>query len=521
MEEESNWCANCRREIPAVNFVMHSMHCSRNITLCHLCQEPVPRSEVDEHHNEFHSHKECDLCGEKMDINQLDKHKIDLCPARKVTCSICEIDLPAADIIDHENYCGSRTERCDECGEYVMLKYQKLHLESNHGFLKLDDEPGPTPSWQNNERATANGLDTVSNHLRYQRKIPNSASGIGLLERNPLFMPSSSSKRTNDMPQVNSVPPPHASKSVFKAGLMNPDKVMMNSNPEDNVRNVAALLGDSLHVKRPSSHLQPSSSHLQEDDLVALPCEFCEALVPANQLILHQTACRPDLARFDGKLGAASLHPLPFSEPPSRSETLHKRSVDSHQIRNNLTLPSFSIASNAREGTYSALDETMIPCEFCHKAFSASKLYEHESACEHAWPGEAIHNGPISSMESQQRKKTSLLRRGVPNPIESQSSKESGSQSFHRSLNYEVPPVLGSCRILSKEDFPTNEVRHNNFPKDTKTKPILHKMDVGQTSFDKEEHYTKAARDHITQEMAKQFTALHRQPGFNSGGQSR
>jgi hypothetical protein len=42
-------------------------------------------------------------------------------------------------LAEHENYCGSRTERCEDCGEFVMLKYQQLHQDSNHGFLKLED----------------------------------------------------------------------------------------------------------------------------------------------------------------------------------------------------------------------------------------------------------------------------------------------------------------------------------------------------------------------------------------------
>jgi hypothetical protein len=47
--------------------------------------------------------------------------------------------MPAKDLGEHENYCGSRTERCEECEEYVMLKYRNLHVDSNHGFIKLDD----------------------------------------------------------------------------------------------------------------------------------------------------------------------------------------------------------------------------------------------------------------------------------------------------------------------------------------------------------------------------------------------
>jgi hypothetical protein len=56
-----------------------------------------------------------------------------------VTCTFCELELSASEAAEHENYCGTRTEKCSECGEFVMLKYQTLHVDSNHGFLKLED----------------------------------------------------------------------------------------------------------------------------------------------------------------------------------------------------------------------------------------------------------------------------------------------------------------------------------------------------------------------------------------------
>ena len=40
---------------------------------------------------------------------------------------------------DHENYCGSRTEKCCDCGEWIMLKNWEIHMNSNHGFVKLND----------------------------------------------------------------------------------------------------------------------------------------------------------------------------------------------------------------------------------------------------------------------------------------------------------------------------------------------------------------------------------------------
>lgn len=61
------------------------------------------------------------------------------CQYRQQGCRFCELELPVAEICEHEEYCGSRTKKCEECGEYVMLKYEQLHLDSNHSFLKLDD----------------------------------------------------------------------------------------------------------------------------------------------------------------------------------------------------------------------------------------------------------------------------------------------------------------------------------------------------------------------------------------------
>lgn len=43
-----------KRDIPAINYVMHQTHCVRNIVLCKKCDEPVPRSEMEAHNEEYH-----------------------------------------------------------------------------------------------------------------------------------------------------------------------------------------------------------------------------------------------------------------------------------------------------------------------------------------------------------------------------------------------------------------------------------------------------------------------------------
>ena len=48
-------CHSSKRDIPAVNYVMHAMHCKRNIVLCKECQEPVAISQQKEHYEENHT----------------------------------------------------------------------------------------------------------------------------------------------------------------------------------------------------------------------------------------------------------------------------------------------------------------------------------------------------------------------------------------------------------------------------------------------------------------------------------
>lgn len=47
--------------------------------------------------------------------------------------------MKADDIDEHEDYCGSRTEHCEGCGKHIMLKFQHLHIDSDHKFVKLPE----------------------------------------------------------------------------------------------------------------------------------------------------------------------------------------------------------------------------------------------------------------------------------------------------------------------------------------------------------------------------------------------
>lgn len=65
-----------KRDIAATNFVMHEVHCRRNIILCKHCGEPVPRTEVDDHYEEYHIEVACDICNASIEKQKMDDHKV-------------------------------------------------------------------------------------------------------------------------------------------------------------------------------------------------------------------------------------------------------------------------------------------------------------------------------------------------------------------------------------------------------------------------------------------------------------
>ncbi|KAM3957883.1 LOW QUALITY PROTEIN: uncharacterized protein ACR2FA_008154 [Aphomia sociella] len=144
-ESDAKICQNCKREIPAVNYTIHTVHCARNIRVCPVCKEPVLQHELQEHHEKLHKLLPCKQCGESVCGTDLEDHIRDSCGHTIKSCRFCELELPRRELPAHENYCGVRTEHCADCGEWVMIKYRQLHLDSNHGFLRLNEDPVPQP----------------------------------------------------------------------------------------------------------------------------------------------------------------------------------------------------------------------------------------------------------------------------------------------------------------------------------------------------------------------------------------
>lgn len=289
---ETTLCTNCKHDILSTNFVIHTIHCQRNIYLCPKCDEPVNRGQQEEHDESYHKPTFCTSCHIQLEKCKLQDHLSNDCPKRRTKCQICDIDVEVSEISEHENYCGARTEKCQECGEFVMLKYKQLHLDSNHTFIKLSDEPGPSPSWQNGRRFLGNFLadvnsgnikpqsgqkkksvqnrtkNTLSDH--YEKKSHNDAVGSDSNEKNN-YLPANETESYKTKKTMPTLPKETALGAVKKTISTNyspsyvPNKIYDNIE-EDRMKNrdkpINKVLKKSLNTDK--------DTQLELDRLLAL-----------------------------------------------------------------------------------------------------------------------------------------------------------------------------------------------------------------------------------------------------------
>jgi len=72
-------CVDCecsKRDIAESNYVIHEVHCRRNIVLCEQCSEPVPRVDLETHIKEIHAPITCELCNLAVERHGIERHKV-------------------------------------------------------------------------------------------------------------------------------------------------------------------------------------------------------------------------------------------------------------------------------------------------------------------------------------------------------------------------------------------------------------------------------------------------------------
>ncbi|NWT12961.1 TRAD1 protein, partial [Vireo altiloquus] len=107
------------------------------------------------------------------------------------------------------------------------------------------------------------------------------------------------------------------------------------------------------------------SAHLGGNkDMIMLPCEFCEELCPAEDLILHQTGCNPASAFASFSKRSSSPNPWEYGGLQAGGSNSHR------------TVPSSQPQAVQAEG------DIMIPCEFCGIQLEEEILFHHQHHCD-------------------------------------------------------------------------------------------------------------------------------------------
>ncbi|XP_054029300.1 TRAF-type zinc finger domain-containing protein 1 isoform X2 [Dryobates pubescens] len=352
--EAARLCGNCKKDIPAANFIIHEIHCSRNIEVCSYCSECIPKSEMKNHIESEHVQVTC-KCRMKMESSLLKDHEASACPLRPALCQFCDIPLTFNKLQDHEVYCGARTERCGGCGQNVMVKDLKEHPRVCGQEVKKGRGRRTVP------RSEGEDGDLLA--LRDVRTRLRSEDYLDQLASNQTTHSSLYDEWNADLDYVLALSLQNENNPPNNTADDIPSDFWESYYTKESVPSACLHERDKANIFSCDSLASLSTSNCaKRDEIIMLPCEFCEELYPAEDLILHQTGCNPAsaFASFSKR-----------SSSPNLREYNGLRAPGSKSCR--------ALFSSQTQAVWEA--ENTIPCEFCGIQLEEETLFHHQHHC--------------------------------------------------------------------------------------------------------------------------------------------
>jgi len=244
------------------------------------------------------------MCAEKVEACKLDDHKASICLKRTTLCKFCATHVEMGNLTEHENYCGSRTDKCEQCGEYIMLKNFDLHIERSHGSIKKV-EPVPPPSWEKKSAVKT----TTANYSSYSSQAKStvvdpapSATSQNVREyssrRYSTTHGLSSSASSSALSSVNrstssSIVSSALNKSTSSSRVAERRSSIRESTISNGVNSsMTASVLDKHATSIANAHVNGQlKGEGSTDGGVMLPCEFCEKMISMYKLHSHQAEC--------------------------------------------------------------------------------------------------------------------------------------------------------------------------------------------------------------------------------------
>lgn len=367
LSEGSKLCTNCQQKINLANFLIHESFCLRNIVPCEHCKKPINKNQKDEHFQEYHVKVKCE-CGDLIEKINLDTHKQETCRKRQGNCFYCELSLDFDKLEEHIEFCGSRTEKCPKCNQYIKAKDQSKHDSTKCAYPPQPVQPaqqqqqhGPSQAnlfrYQSNQATNNNyQVPTYSNEnliqrahsietRSFKRELSDDQVSLSMLPcefcsefylsgelidhqnscpLNPILFEEASvpidmhlngllnrNLNINEPGQLLRTLNNPLNRDMFQMmGLnTNPLSANRNQNPLENETYMDYMTDDEDEINEiadviPTATSQTTTSNHNDINSNKIPCELCDELVEFEDWEVHQLTCKYSADTLDASRSA-------------------------------------------------------------------------------------------------------------------------------------------------------------------------------------------------------------------------